>query len=90
MSVLEAPAKVELNYHDKFNKLIAAAQKHEPATTAIAHPCDQVSLESAVKAAALGLMQPRLEIQMNNGISSGHRWAVCRELTASRVRPAAR
>ena len=60
MSVLEAPAPVELHYHDKFNKLIAAAQKNAPATTAIAHPCDQVSLESAVKAAALGLITPIL------------------------------
>jgi len=60
MSVLDAPAPVELKYHDKFNKLIAAAQKHEPATTAIAHPCDQVSLESAVKAAALKLIKPIL------------------------------
>lgn len=60
MPVLEAPAPVELKYHDKFNKLIEAAQKHEPAFTAIAHPCDQVSLESAVKAAALGLIEPIL------------------------------
>jgi phosphate acetyltransferase len=60
MPVLEAPPKVELNYHDKFNKLISAAQKHPPATTAIAHPCDQVSLESAVKAAALKLIEPIL------------------------------
>ena len=60
MSVLEAPAKVELKYHDKFNQLIEAAQRHSPATTAIAHPCDQVSLESAVKAAALKLIEPIL------------------------------
>jgi phosphate acetyltransferase len=60
MSVLEATAPVQLNYHDKFNKLISTAQKHQPATTAIAHPCDQVSLESAVKAAALGLIKPIL------------------------------
>ena len=60
MPVLEAPAKVEVRYHDKFNKLIEAAQKHPPAKTAIAHPCDQVSLESAVKAAALKLIEPIL------------------------------
>jgi phosphate acetyltransferase len=60
MSVLEAPAPVELKYHDKFNKLIEAAQRFEPASTAIAHPCDQVSLESAVKAAALKLIKPIL------------------------------
>lgn len=76
MSVLEAPAPVELKYHDKFNKLIEAAQRHEPATTAIAHPCDQVSLESAVKAAALKLIKPILvgperrvrEVAAENGL----------------------
>ena len=76
MPVLEAPATVELHYHDKFNKLIEAAQKNEPATTAIAHPCDQVSLESAVKAAALRLIKPILvgpekrirEVASENGL----------------------
>jgi phosphate acetyltransferase len=60
MPVLEAPPKVEVRYHDKFNNLIKAAQKHPPTKTAIAHPCDQVSLESAVKAAALKLIDPIL------------------------------
>ena len=60
MSVLEAPAKTDRNDHANLNKLIAKAQAYEPAKTAIAHPCDQVSLESAVEAARLGLIVPIL------------------------------
>ncbi len=36
------------------------AQRHPPMTIAIAHPCDQVSLESAVEAAKLKLVVPIL------------------------------
>ena len=53
MSVLEAEAPVSRNTHEKFHKLIATAQKHPPVKVAVAHPCDQVSLESVVKAAKL-------------------------------------
>jgi phosphate acetyltransferase len=60
MSVLEAPARVETNTHDKFHKLVAAAQKHPPLKVAVAHPCDQVSLESVVAAAKLRLIEPIL------------------------------
>src|SRR3954463_12811183 len=60
MSVLEAPARTETNDHDKFYKLVATALKHPPAITAVAHPCDRVSLESVVEAARLKLMEPIL------------------------------
>ena len=46
--------------HDKFRRLVEVAQKHSPAATAIAHPCDQVSLESAVEAQKLNLIDPIL------------------------------
>ncbi len=46
--------------HDKYNALIAAAGKQSPMVTAVAHPCDTVSLESAVEAAKLGLLKPIL------------------------------
>ena len=46
--------------HDKYNALIAAASKGQPMATAVAHPCDTVSLESAVEAARLGLLRPIL------------------------------
>ena len=60
MSVLEAEAPVSSNDHDKFHELVAKAQKHRPVKVAIAHPCDQVSLESAVEAAKLKLIEPIL------------------------------
>jgi phosphate acetyltransferase len=46
--------------HDKFRRLVETAQRQPAATTAIAHPCDQVSLESAVEAARLRLIKPIL------------------------------
>lgn len=60
MSVLEAEAPVSRNNHAKFHKLIATAQKHQPVKVAVAHPCDQVSLESVVEAAKLRLVEPIL------------------------------
>jgi len=58
--VLEARAPVQASDHDKFHELVVKAQKHPPIKVAIAHPCDQVSLESAVKAANLHLIEPIL------------------------------
>jgi phosphate acetyltransferase len=46
--------------HEKFERLVRVAQKHSPAVTAIAHPCDQVSLESAVEARKMKLIEPIL------------------------------
>jgi len=60
MSVLEAEAPVSRNTHEKFHKLIATAQQHPPVKVAVAHPCDQVSLESVVEAAKLRLIEPIL------------------------------
>ena len=60
MTVLEAPAKTDTHEHEKFYKLVSNALKHPPAVTAVAHPCDQVSLESVVEAARLKLIEPIL------------------------------
>ncbi len=60
MSVIEAEAPVRQNTHDKFHALVARAQTHPPVKVAIAHPCDQVSLESAVAASRLRLIAPIL------------------------------
>jgi phosphate acetyltransferase len=46
--------------HEKYDRLIAVARKHPPMTTAVCHPCDVVSLESAVEATKLGMMKPIL------------------------------
>ena len=46
--------------HEKFERLVAKAQGLQPVTTAVAHPCDEVSLEGAVKAAKMRLINPIL------------------------------
>jgi phosphate acetyltransferase len=46
--------------HEKYERLVEEARQRPAVTTAIAHPCDQVSLESAVEAARLGLIVPTL------------------------------
>jgi len=46
--------------HAKYDRLIATATKHAAIATAVVHPCDAVSLESAVEAARLGLLKPFL------------------------------
>ena len=44
----------------KYDRLIERACQHPPMATAVVHPCDDVSLESAVEAARLGLLKPIL------------------------------
>jgi phosphate acetyltransferase len=46
--------------HDKFEALVAKAQRVPAVTTAVAHPCDEVSLKGAVEAARLKLITPIL------------------------------
>ncbi len=46
--------------HEKFERLLASAQRHPPVPTAVAHPCDEVSLSGAVEAAHLKLIAPIL------------------------------
>jgi phosphate acetyltransferase len=46
--------------HDKYLRLIDAAQKLPPVATAVAHPCDEVSLGGAVEAHKLHLIVPIL------------------------------
>ena len=60
MPVLEAEAPVGRNTHEKFHQLVEKAQQYAPVKVAVAHPCDQVSLESAVAAAKLKLIEPIL------------------------------
>jgi phosphate acetyltransferase len=44
----------------RYQRLLQAAQGLPPVATAVAHPCDQVSLEGVVEAAAIGLIAPIL------------------------------
>src|ERR1700751_1032667 len=60
MPVLEAEPHVSRNTHKKLNGIIERAQKHPPMKVAVAHPCDQVSLQSVVEAAKLNLIEPIL------------------------------
>lgn len=60
MPVIEAEARAHHNTHDKFHELVAKAQSYAPVKVAVAHPCDQVSLESIAEAARLRLIEPIL------------------------------
>src|SRR5215831_3365256 len=46
--------------HERYARLVEAAQRLPPVTTAVAHPCDQISIEGLVEAAKLGLIAPIL------------------------------
>jgi phosphate acetyltransferase len=46
--------------HEKYERLIKAAQSQATIKVAVAHPCDDVSLEGAVEAARLRLIDPIL------------------------------
>ena len=46
--------------HEKYERLIARAKQIRPSSVAVAHPCDQTSLDGAVDAARLGLIAPIL------------------------------
>jgi len=46
--------------HDKYQRLIDFCQTLPPTPTAVAHPCDETSLEGAVEAAKMGLIAPTL------------------------------
>ena len=46
--------------HQRYQRLVATAKSLEPMITAVAHPCDQSSLEGAIKAAEMGLIRPIL------------------------------
>jgi phosphate acetyltransferase len=46
--------------HEKYQRLIERCKSLPPTPTAVAHPCDQTSLEGAVDAGRLGLIAPIL------------------------------
>src|SRR5208283_3199111 len=54
------PSADEKIGHEKFQRLIAAAQKEMTVKVAVAHPCDDVSLSGAIEAHKLGLIDPIL------------------------------
>ena len=46
--------------HEKYRRVIAFTEGLPPLPTAVVHPCDAVSIESAVEAAKLHLIDPIL------------------------------
>jgi phosphate acetyltransferase len=46
--------------HSKYERLIALAKQVRPATTVVAHPCDETSLRGAIDAAEAGIIVPIL------------------------------
>jgi phosphate acetyltransferase len=50
----------ETGAHEKYHRLISLAQGRPPITAAIAHPCDDASLQGAVEATRLRLIEPIL------------------------------
>jgi phosphate acetyltransferase len=46
--------------HEKYLQLINRAKAVQPTVTAVAHPCDESSLQAVVEAARLGLIEPIL------------------------------
>jgi phosphate acetyltransferase len=50
----------ETGAHEKYHRLISLAQGRPPITAAIAHPCDDTSLQGAVEATRLRLIEPIL------------------------------
>ena len=65
--------EVQLRRHDKYQELMARCAKLEPIPTAIVHPCDEVSLEGALRAAEARLISPVLvgpEAQIRSVASS--------------------
>ena len=45
---------------ERYDRLVRAAQRLPPVTTAVVHPCDQISIDGVVEAARLGLIAPIL------------------------------
>jgi phosphate acetyltransferase len=60
MSPQPAPGEARPHPHEKFERLVATAQSLQPVKTAVAHPCDEVSLEGAVEGARQRLVVPIL------------------------------
>ena len=58
--MLDIPAPVAGRRHEKFERLVERAQQAPPISMAVAHPCNDVSLESAIEAARLKLVTPIL------------------------------
>ena len=50
----------QLRRHEKYERLVAATRDLRPLATAVAYPCDEVSLRGALEAAEEGIITPVL------------------------------
>jgi phosphate acetyltransferase len=50
--------KDPIRSNERYERLLRHAQSLPPVTTAVAHPCDEISFQGAVEAARLGLIAP--------------------------------
>jgi phosphate acetyltransferase len=68
----DAAIPAPVRSHEKYGRLIAAAQKQATITAAVAHPCDDVSLRGAVEAKRLKLIEPILvgPVERLRGVAS--------------------
>ena len=51
---------IDSSGRERYDRLVQAAQRLPPVKTAVVHPCDEISIEGAVEAAQLGLIDPIL------------------------------
>src|SRR3954447_9422862 len=60
VGTVSASSAAEQPPRSKYDRLIAKAQQVQPATTVVAHPCDESSLRGAIEAAEAGIIVPIL------------------------------
>jgi phosphate acetyltransferase len=58
--MVDAPADAMATRHEKYEQLIAAAQKQAAIKVAVAHPCDEASMRGVAEAMRLRLIDPIL------------------------------
>jgi phosphate acetyltransferase len=58
--MVDAPGDAATTRHERYERLIAAAQEHAAIKVAVAHPCDESSLRGAAEAMRLRLIDPIL------------------------------
>jgi phosphate acetyltransferase len=58
--MVDAPRDAEATRHERYEQLIAAAQKQAAIKVAVAHPCDEASMRGVGEAMRLRLIEPIL------------------------------
>ena len=53
-------ARISVQTHDKFSAFVKRAKPARPVATAVAHPCNDAAIRSAIEAAQAGMIEPIL------------------------------